>query len=669
MNLKFYDFEVYPNWWCVVVSDELPENDYKSIMYHCRTDKEEELKIKSMMRVYTCEQPDVVNRLKQDMSKECIAGYNNRRYDDIILKCVLMNFTPRQIYIASNLLIAPETVNMTNEALRISNYIKYGWDGCEASQDFIQDSFKGLKDKEASYGLDIRETTVPFNKENLTEQDKKDIIFYCKHDVYALHVHYSSVARAYVDTKLKLSQIFDIPLRTAYMSTNAILSGKVLDAQRVHGTTIKDPTLVIYQKELDAYFKKYIPREAYTHLLISQSARSFTIYENKVDIADGGLHSVLILPKIGRSTSALYVESTDTHTMFNIDASSCYTSVMIYCDAMARGIRNPKRLIHIYDRRMKLKATPKSQWSEEDRYFVPAGKLVLNTTYGAMGNEYLPLYDDYMRSKTCRIGQMILIALSNSLFQNVPDIKVLQNNTDGVLIYARRDQKDIIQKVVDELSEISKFIFEVEEDAKIWQVNVNNYLAIDPKGNLKDKGAAFITDIHQPGYYHIRPLSSYGVVKAQIHYYMTGQNPVKHLIENTKVSDFCLTGTKGPTYHSMIQYTDAGVVELGKVCRMIAVTDESLGVIKKLGIIKKDQKYKSAGDTKEDLVPLCPPHPLVVNDALYNYEIVGRKLVHKDGRQWDIDYSYYCKELDKALNYNWYELKNSDLKHTRRFNL
>ena len=26
-----------------------------------------------------------------------------------------------------------------------------------------------------------------------------------------------------------------------------------------------------------------------------------------------------------------------------------------------------------------------------------------------------------------------------------------------------------------------KFMFEVEEDAKIWQVNVNNYLAIDPK--------------------------------------------------------------------------------------------------------------------------------------------------------------------------------------------
>ena len=55
------------------------------------------------------------------------------------------------------------------------------------------------------------------------------------------------------------------------------------------------------------YFKKYIPREAYTHLLTSRSQGHLT-YENKVDIADGGLHSVLILgPKIGRSLHQPYI--------------------------------------------------------------------------------------------------------------------------------------------------------------------------------------------------------------------------------------------------------------------------------------------------------------------------------------------------------------------------
>ena len=84
MNLKFYDFEVYPGWWCVVVSDELPENDYKSIMYHCRTDKEKKKNSKGNKVYDACvwhERPDVVNRLKETRYvKRCITkAIINRR--------------------------------------------------------------------------------------------------------------------------------------------------------------------------------------------------------------------------------------------------------------------------------------------------------------------------------------------------------------------------------------------------------------------------------------------------------------------------------------------------------------------------------------------------------------------------------------------------------------
>ena len=59
----------------------------------------------------------------------------------------------------------------------------------------MDDSVKGLKDKEAALGMDIRETTVPFDKEDLTDDDKAQIIFYCKHDVYALHVNYVCMSK------------------------------------------------------------------------------------------------------------------------------------------------------------------------------------------------------------------------------------------------------------------------------------------------------------------------------------------------------------------------------------------------------------------------------------------------------------------------------------------
>ena len=36
-----------------------------------------------------------------------------------------------------------------------------------------------------------------------------------------------------------------------------------------------------------------------------------------------------------------------------------------------------------------------------------AYKLILNTTFGASGNKYLPLYDPYMTTLTCRLGQLL----------------------------------------------------------------------------------------------------------------------------------------------------------------------------------------------------------------------------------------------------------------------
>ena len=226
--------------------------------------------------------------------------------------------------------------------------------------------------------------------------------------------------------------------------------------------------------------------------------------------------------------------------------------------------------------------TPKVKWTSDDKRFVPAAKLVLNTTYGAMGNQYLPLYDDYMRSKVCRVSQMILISLSNKIYNSFPNIKILQTNTDGVLVYAKREWLPKIQELVDEFSSISQFAFEVEEDNKLWQLNVNNYVAVHPDGEVKNKGGAFVDTVYQKGTNKLRPLSTFIVPKAQMKFYVENINPVKYLLDCTNVEDFCLTCTKGPTYKTMVQYMNDGTIaELGKVSRVIAITDEKYGTIKK----------------------------------------------------------------------------------------
>lgn len=706
-NLKFFDFEVYPEWWCCAVSDEEPT--YPGGLHNNRFDYKTEIDIKDKMRVHRSDAgtpAEVRDRMKAELKKGVLCGYYIKHYDMIIAKCIALGFSPENVYKVSEILIDDGKTGLANkpEYARLAPYARFGYQDVEAYQDLMDDSDKSLKDKECSLGLDIRETTVPFNKRNLTEEEKEEIIFYCKHDVYALHVVYWCVAKGYIDTKIDLCNSFGLDKKTGYVNTNANLCGRVLEAVRVHGTTIKDPTITIRDNQLRDYFEKWVPKDVLNHLLTSQDSKKAIIYNNLVSIGDGGLHSEYYFDSIGKALGApniyglipdtpdlkkifgreaetvngqkkpatpgkygtlkpgLYIESTDEWTMFNVDASSCYASVMMYCDAMSRAIKNPARLKQIYLRRIKLKMTPKSKWTVDDKAFVAAAKLILNTTYGAMGNKWLTLYDDYMRSKTCRVGQMILIALANNLFTEISGLKVIQNNTDGILVYARRSDLDKIQAIIDNFSTISNFIFEVEEDKKLWQLNVNNYIAVHPNDEVKNKGAAFILSVYQPGYNKVRPLGNYCIPRAQIEFYTKGINPVKHLLDNTTVEDFCLTCTKGPSYSDLIQHNKNGDINLGRVSRVIAVLDKNLGVLVKT-------KNKADGGIKEDTIPLCPSHPLVVNDALYNYYIENGRLHHSDGRSWEIDYGYYARELDKVLDLEWYKLKGESLSKTKEFNL
>lgn len=669
-NLKFFDVEVFPNWWCVVVSDE--ENYYPGTLYKNEFDNETENKIKNKMRVYTSDMnlKEVRLALLKDLSKGVLTGYNIKKYDLKILKCIFGGFTPEKVHNASQILINSDLENMNFQSKRIYDFLKFGWTDCEAWYDMLDDSEKSLKDKECAHGMDIRETTVSFDKVELTNEDKENIIFYCKHDVYALHVYYWVTTKPYLDTKLTLCEKYGFDRKLAYTNTNAVLVGKFLYAEKTSGSEIRDPRIHIENKKLNEYFQKWIPKDVYEHLLSKQESKTFELFENTVDIGDGGLHSVLTLPKIKKRQTALYVESNEDYILLNVDVSSCYPSVMIYCDAMSRAIKKPEVFKDIFDMRIYYKKVPKDEIPKELKNFLQAGKLILNTTYGAEGNKYLPLFDEYMRSKCCRIGQMFLIALSNCIYENIPCVKILQTNTDGVLIFIKRSEVRKVQNIVTELAKISNFTFDFEEDSKLWQLNVNNYLASKENGSVKAKGAAFITSVHQEYGNRVRPLHNHCVVMACIEYLTKGTNPFEYIRNLDLVEKFCLCCTKGGTYSDMVQYNKDETVNLGKVSRVIAVKNENFGIIKKIKTIKKETKNQKIGDVKEDSIPLCPPHPLVINDALYNYEISNDKLHRKStNEQWEIDYEYYDEQIRNALDFVWFELENLELKEINKFNL
>ena len=58
-NLKFFDFEVFPEWWCVVVSDE--EETYPGGVYNNKFDQETEYKIKDKMIYVSCNNKQIAS--------------------------------------------------------------------------------------------------------------------------------------------------------------------------------------------------------------------------------------------------------------------------------------------------------------------------------------------------------------------------------------------------------------------------------------------------------------------------------------------------------------------------------------------------------------------------------------------------------------------------------
>ena len=168
----------------------------------------------------------------------------------------------------------------------------------------------------------------------------------------------------------------------------------------------------------------------------------------------------------------------------NFDVASYYPHLMTICGYTSRNIPSPDVFENVLERRMKAKAAG-------DKVTANALKLVVNTTYGAMLNQYNDLYDPLMGRSVCITGQLFLLEMAQNLYQNVEDLRIVQLNTDGVMIEFYEDQYDEVLEIVNEWQ--SRTGFELEEDSvsMIAQKDVNNYVEVQPSGAVRPKAATW----------------------------------------------------------------------------------------------------------------------------------------------------------------------------------
>lgn len=183
-----------------------------------------------------------------DLKNPILMGYNNNGYDKYILKALLCGYTPEEIK-------------------EVNDYIIGGGNGFDISIgnidlptqiDLINCIIprKSLKELEGNLGLNITETTVPFDlPTKWNQQQYEEVLYYCTCDVEALFPIFDMLMNRF-KSKYIIAKLGKIDYEYALSLTDANLTAVLLGAERKEHD---DPFKYVYPKQVQ---KEKIPQEA-----------------------------------------------------------------------------------------------------------------------------------------------------------------------------------------------------------------------------------------------------------------------------------------------------------------------------------------------------------------------------------------------------------------------
>lgn len=583
MRLIVYDVEVFCEDWLVIFKD-------------IETGK------------YTCVHNDN-EELKECISEDCIyIGFNSKHYDQFIIKAICCGFTPQEVKQVNDFIIGGGQ----------------GWD-CPILRDFffrfnnvdIKDDMQmglSLKAIEGHLGLSVEESTVPFDIDRpLTEEELKETAKYCIHDVDTTE-KLVELRKDYLKNKIHIGKLAGLDEVKAMGMTNAKLTAALLKAeQKPHDDERKyvyPPNLkreYIPQEVFDFFDRMYDPEISDKELFSDK--QTFSIGDCPGVVGYGGIHAAI--------PNYFFVESED-RVIRNKDVASYYPHLMTLCGYTSRNIPSAKVFEDVLETRMKAKASG-------DKATANALKLVVNTTYGALLNKYNDLFDPLMGRSVCITGQLFLMELAQHLYADIPDLKIVQLNTDGIMVECDRKYLPKLDEICDEWQ--SRTGFELEEDAvvRIAQKDVNNYVEVQEGGKAKSKGGYLVRGISTVGAFNIN--NNACIVAAAVKEYLVNGVPVEDTINGCNdIFQFQLIAKAGVKYREAYHLVDGEKVPVQKVNRVYATKDERYG---------KLFKVKAENDSTAK-IEMLPEHCIIDND---NHLTID-----------DVDKTFYIEMAKKRIN-------------------
>lgn len=497
-----------------------------------------------------------------------LCGFNNKHYDQFILKGVLAGFTPQELKTVNDFIIVEGGNGFDYEPFRQTYVPRI------PQMDVMDDMQMGLslKSIEGHLFMNIEETQVDFNIDRpLTPKEIEKTFVYCEHDVDATET-ILDLRRAYIEGKRNLGRMCGLTDEQAVYMTNAKLTAAYLRAKPPQDPHT-DERAYQYPPNLK---REFIPQEVFDFFdrIHDDQIPDDELFSSSLEITVGGCPCKVAYGGIHGAIPTYIEEARGTRVIRNYDVASLYPSLMIRCGYTSRNIPDPKLFETAYDTRLKAKR-------EGDKVTANTLKLVLNTTYGAMLNRYNDLYDPLMGRSVCISGQLFLLELARQYIAKVPSLKLIQLNTDGVMVSLEESDLPALLAINDEWSKRTQFLLEEDKIAKIAQKDVNNYVMVDTDGGVKKKGGYLVRGLSKAGAFNVNN-DAICVANAIAAYFVDGTPPEETIGKDEDLTHFQMIAKAGSKYSRCFQKIEGNEIDRQKVNRVYASLDEWRGTLYKV---------------------------------------------------------------------------------------
>lgn len=350
-------------------------------------------------------------------------------------------------------------------------------------------------------------------------------------------------------------------------------------------------------------------------------------YNNfQFDYGTGGIH--------GSAKAGVYKSDSDG-VIVDADVASLYPNLAITLGIYPKHLG--KEFLEVYENGL---LKPRLEAKKNGDKIMDAGfKLSLNSVYGKSNSEYSWLCDPLYTLKTTLGGQLALSMLVEMATLRIPELQMIQINTDGLTVKLPEGKRKDYWEVCKEWESITGLTLEYASYTKMIIRDVNNYISVFKDGYVKRIGTFKLnSEMRKSGEYH--KSFSQGIVPIAVSEYFLNDVPVEKTVKECKdVFEFTkMANSVGKWWTETFE-----VDEEGNEFNVVTQQKNNRYILTNKGVRFRKSIYKTDKESGEE--------------KRTNIEYESDKLVtilnKYDGQsveELDIDYDYYINECYKIIH-------------------